>query len=85
MQGSWKKLVHKISFEDTSKQKRAEQTNIHNKTGNPVLTGVLSYGAGFISHKLGMLAGKKVESLAEQVLENFFDKIKAAISKRKKR
>ena len=85
MQGSWMKLVSKLSWENVTKEKKPFQKNVHFNPGNPLLSGVLSYGTSFLSHKLGILAGKEVEGLAEDVLENLSVRINAAISKKENR
>lgn len=83
MERSWRHIIKKISLNENVK-KEPVQNNVHFKTGNPILNGALSYGASFLSHKLGMLAGKKIEGLAEQALEKLSGKISAAASRKKK-
>ena len=83
MERSWKQVLKKISLSETAANNTA-QSKIATGSGNPILTSALSYGASFLSHKLGMLAGKKVEGFAEQVLENLSGKIGAAVSRKKK-
>ena len=83
MERSWRDVTKKLSFNDHGK-KASVQNNVHFKTGNPLINGALNYGASFLSHKLGMLAGKKIEGLAEQALEKLSGKVNAAISGKKK-
>ena len=83
MERSWRHIIKKVSLNENVK-KEATQSNVHFKAGSPILNGALSYGASFLSHKLGMLAGKKIEGLAEQVLEKLSGKISAAASRKKK-
>jgi len=84
MQTSWRHIVKKISLNENVKKEPA-QSDVQLKPGNRIVSGALSYGASFLSHKLGMLAGKKVEGLAEHVLENISGKISSAVSKKKKK
>ena len=83
MERSWKQVLKKVaSDEPVGKEPKP---GVAQKVSSPILTSALSYGASFLSHKLGMLAGKKVEGLAEQVLENISGKISSAVSKKKKK
>lgn len=83
MERSWRQVLKKIALSEET-PKTATQPKVTIKGGNPIVTGALSYGASFLSHKLGMLAGKKIEGLAEQVLENLSGKISSAVSRKKK-
>ena len=83
MQKSWRHIVKKISLNENVK-KVPVQSDVHVKPGNRLVSGALSYGASFLSHKLGMLAGKKIEGLAEQALEKLSGKINAAMTRKKK-
>ena len=73
MSRSWKHIKDELAF--TPEPKHPGQVNNRIRTGNPILNGVLSYGASFLSHKLGMLAGKKIESTAELLLERLVAKL----------
>lgn len=83
MQKSWRHIVKKISLNENVKKEPA-QSDVQVKPGNRLVSGALSYGASFLSHKLGMLAGKKIEGLAEQALEKLSGKINAAMTRKKK-
>lgn len=83
MEMSWRQLVKKLSFEEPSRKKGSAPRSAHFKTRHPVLTGALNYGASFLSHKVGMFAGKKIEELAEQALEKLSNRINTAISNKK--
>ena len=82
MTRSWKHIKAELGF--VPETKPSGQINNTIKTGNPVLNGLLNYGAGFLSHKLGMLAGKKIESTAELVLERLVAKLTSLTAKKKK-
>lgn len=82
MQSSWKRIAAGISNGNGSADKEPRDKTL--KPENPLLSSVLSYGAGFLSHKVGMLAGKKVEGLAEQLMENLAVRFNAAFTKKKK-
>jgi len=81
MERSWKKL----SFEGPVQRNAPTQSNSHFKTGNRFLNLALDYGSDFLTHKLGMLAGKKIEGLTGHVLEKLSTKLNMAFSKGKKR
>jgi hypothetical protein len=82
MDRSWKRLSNKLTLNDLNDQKEATQSDF--KTGNTLLSGALNYGASFLSHKLGMLAGKKMEATAEQMLGKLAEKINSLGVKKKK-
>ena len=84
MERSWTELSRKLSFDKSAQQKSTQQSHVHFKTGSPLLSGVLNLGASFLSHKLGLLAGKKIEDLAEQALGKLSDKFNASMPKKKK-
>jgi hypothetical protein len=79
---SWKRLSSKLSSTDLNGQKHSTQSDF--KTGNTLLSGALNYGASFLSHKLGILAGKKVETTAEQMLGKLAEKINSLGARKKK-
>ena len=83
MERSWKHLTSNLASLDTSWQKHSTPNNINFKTGNTLLSGALNYGAVFLSHRLGMAAGKKVEAKAEQLLGKFAEKINSLVIRRK--
>lgn len=83
MERSWRELTKKLTVREIASKKEQPHSSAHFKTGNTILNSALNYGASFLSHKLGMLAGKKIEGLAEQVLEKLSGKIITAASRRK--
>lgn len=84
MDHSWKQIMQKLSFDDPKHEKRSVSKEVHFNTGNSLLNGALNYGASFLTHKLGLLAGKKIEGLAEQALETLSGKINKGTRKRKR-
>jgi hypothetical protein len=83
MSRSWKHIKTELAF--SPKARRSNQVNNDAiRNGNPILSGVLDYGASFLSHKLGMIAGKKIESTAELVLERLVAKL-ASLTVKKNR
>jgi hypothetical protein len=83
MERTWHKITSQPSVNEPVSKKSAKD-EVQFNTGNQFLSGALNYGASFLSHKLGMLAGKRIEGLAEHALEKLAGKMNAAISKRKK-
>ena len=81
MRRSWKHIKDKIAFTPDTKQ--PGQTNNEIRTGNPIFNGVFNYGASFLSHKLGMIAGKKIESTAELLLEKLAVKLTSFASNKR--
>ena len=82
MSRSWRHIKAELDFGPATKH--PGQINGTVKTGNPILNGVLNYGASFLSHKLGMLAGKKIESTAELLLERLVAKLASLAAKKNK-
>ena len=82
MSRSWSHIKSELAF--TPATKHSGQINGAIKTGNPILNGVLNYGASFLSHKLGMLAGKKIESTAELLLERLLARFASRAAKKNK-
>jgi hypothetical protein len=82
MSRSWKHIKDKLAFTPDTKQ--PGQTNSQIRTGNPILNGAFNYGASFLSHRLGMIAGKKIESTAELLLEKLALKLTSLASNRKR-
>jgi hypothetical protein len=82
MSRSWKHIKAELPF--TPETKHSGQINSTIKTGNAIFSGVLNYGASFLSHKLGMLAGKKIESTAELVLERLVAKLTSLTARKNK-
>lgn len=83
MERSWQRLKYNLATGDESEKKNS-RNNIDFKTRSTFLNNGLGYVAGFLSHKAGMLAGKKVEIAAEQLLGTLAEKINLFVSKRKK-
>lgn len=81
---SWKRISSNLSTHDLVGQKNSSQTGVNFKTRNSLLTGALNYGADFLSHKLGMIAGKKVELTAEQMLGKLAVKINSMLANKKR-
>lgn len=84
MNSSWNHLVRQLSSAQVKQEKVSGQSGANFKTSNPLLSVALNYGTSFLSHKLGLLAGKKIEGLAERALETLSHKISAAVSKQKR-
>jgi hypothetical protein len=84
MDRSWRRLKRNLSTDDLNKEKQTAQSNDHFKTRSTFLNTALSYGASFLSHKAGMLAGKKIENAAEQMLGRLAEKINLFVVKRKR-
>lgn len=82
MSRSWKHVKSELA--PVPELRPPNRVNGGIKTGNPILSGVLNYGASFLSHKLGMLAGKKIESTAELVLERLVAKLASLTAKKDK-
>jgi hypothetical protein len=83
MNHSWKRLSRNLTSDLFTEGQTSSQGNIRFKTGNTLLSGALNYGALFLSHRLGMIAGKKIEGLAEQALEKLSQKISSVVLRRK--
>jgi len=79
---SWKGLRNDLSMNKVEEQKQPAAV-VSFKTGNTLLSGALNYGANFLTHRLGTIAGKKVENAAEQILVKLSQKINSLASKRK--
>jgi hypothetical protein len=82
MDRSWKVLKNDLSMNKVAEQKKPEAAFIF-KTGNALLNGALNYGANFLTHRLGTIAGKTVENTAEQILGKLSQKINSIGSKKK--
>jgi hypothetical protein len=80
---SWKELRNIFSTNNVAEQKRPEAAFTF-KTGNGLLNGALSFGATFLSHKVGLIAGKTIENTAEQILGKLSQKINSLGSKKKR-
>ena len=84
MERSWKTLTKKLSFAESVQRNESTSGDLHFKTSNKFLDLALNYGSDFLSHRLGMLAGKKIEGLAERAFEKLSAKLNASFSKRKR-
>jgi hypothetical protein len=80
---SWKGLRDNISINKVEEQKLAE-TTFNFQTGNTLLNGVLNYGAIFLSHRIGAIAGSTIENSAERLLGKLSQKINSLSSKKKR-
>jgi len=84
MNRSWEQMSNTWSSNGSGKQQHSVQNNVHFKTGSLLLNEALSYGATFLSHKLGLIAGRKAEAAAEQILEKIAGTMNSLIAKRKR-
>jgi hypothetical protein len=82
MDRSWKVLKNNLSMNNIAAQKSVTP-GFNFKTGNKLLSGVLNYGAIFLSEKLALIAGRTVGNVAEQILGRVSQKINSAVSKKK--
>ncbi|HEU5165105.1 MAG TPA: hypothetical protein VFU29_06170 [Chitinophagaceae bacterium] len=83
MERSWKGLRNNFSKNKVAEQKQTA-TSFNFKTGNALLNGALNYGAIFLSHRVGLLAGRTIENAAEKILGKLSQKINSLVSKRKR-
>ena len=80
MSRTWKHIRNDLGF--TLKSKQSNKPDIDIKTSNTLLNGAFNYGASFLSHKLGMIAGKRIESTAGMLLEKLAVRIGSLVSKK---
>lgn len=80
---SWKELRNNFSTNNVTEQKQPE-TSLNFKTGNAFLNGALNFGATFLSHRIGLIAGRTVENTAEQILGKLSQKINSLGSKKRR-
>ena len=83
MDRSWKGLRGNFSMNRIAEQKQPE-TACNFKTGNAFLNGALNFGATFLSHRVGLIAGRTIENTAEQILAKLSQKINSLGSKKKR-
>jgi len=83
MDRSWKGLRNNFSMNNLPAQKPSV-ASFNFKTGNALLNGAMNYGANFLSHRIGMIAGRTVENAAGQILNKLSQKINSLVSKRKR-
>lgn len=83
MERSWKGLRNNFSENKVAEQKQTA-TSFNFKTGNALLNGALNYGAIFLSHRVGLIAGRTIENAAEKILGRLSQKINSLVSKRKR-
>ena len=79
---SWKELRNELS----SKSRVVEEPpdpGFKFNTGNALLNGALGFGAFFLSHRFGAIAGKTIGNAAEQILGRVGQKINSMVSKSK--
>jgi hypothetical protein len=82
MDRSWKQLRSNLS--SNSLIVREPVTGFKFKTGNALLNGALNFGSGFLTHKLGTLAGRTVEDTAERIFGRLSQKINSLAAKKKR-
>lgn len=80
---SWKGLRNDF-FVNKVVEQRQNAATFNFKTGNALLNGALNYGAIFLSHRVGLVAGRTIENAAEQFLGKVSQKINSLASKRKR-
>jgi hypothetical protein len=80
---SWKELRNNFSTNNVTEQKRPE-TAFNFKTGNALVNGALIFGATFLSHRVGLIAGRTIENATDQVLGKLSQKINSLLSKKKR-
>ena len=80
---SFKELQNDFSMAKVVEQKRPV-TAFNFKTGNTILNGALNYGAIFLSHRIGLVAGRTIENAAEQILGKLSQKINSLALKEKR-
>jgi len=80
---SWKGIRNNFSINGVADQKQPK-TAFNFKTGNALLNGALNFGAIFLSHRFGAIAGRTVENAAAQLVVNLSQKINSLVSKKKR-
>jgi hypothetical protein len=80
---SWKELRNNFSTNNVAEQKQPEIA-FNFKTGSALLNGALNFGATFLSHRVGLIAGRTIENTAEQILGKLSQKINSLGSKKKR-
>lgn len=83
LERSWKELKNDFSMYKVAEQKQPV-TAFNFKTGNTILNGALNYGAIFLSHRVGLIAGRTIEDVAEQLLGKLSQKINSLVLKGKR-
>ena len=79
---SWRDLQKDFTRNSDIPQK-PDVTSFNFKTGSGILNGALNFGVGFLSHKLGTVAGRTFEDAAEKIFGKMSQKINSLVSKRK--
>jgi hypothetical protein len=79
---SWKGIRNNFSINRVAEQKQPK-TAFNFKTGNALLNGALNFGAIFLSHRFGTIAGRTVENAAAQLVVKLSQKINSLVSKKK--
>ncbi len=80
---SWKGLRNNFSINRVAEQKQPG-AGFNFKTGNAFLNGALNFGSVFLSHKIGILAGRTVEDTAGKILGKMSQKINSLVAKKKR-
>jgi hypothetical protein len=83
MDHSWKELRNDLSSNNFVAQE-LPVTSFKFRTGNALLNGALNFGSGFLTHKLGTLAGRTVEDTAERIVGKLCQKINSVAAKKKR-
>lgn len=80
---SWRELRNNFSMNNFAKLKQPE-TAFNFKTRNALLNGALNFGATFLSHRIGLIAGRTIETTAERIFGKLSQKINSLGSKKKR-
>lgn len=80
---SWKGLRDNFSKDKVEEPVRPVAA-FNFRTGNALLNGALNYGANFLSHRVGLIAGRTIEKAAEQMIGKLNQKINSLASKKKR-
>ena len=83
MDRSWMELRNDL-FSNSFVVQEPPVTSYKFRTGNAILNGALNFGSGFLTHKLGTLAGRSVEDTAERIVSKLSQKINSMVAKKKK-
>ena len=83
MDHSWKRLQNDLSSKSLAAQEPVA-TGSNFKTGNTLLNGALNFGSGFLSRRIGIIAGKTVEDAAEKIFDKLSRKINSLVTKKKR-
>lgn len=82
MNNSWKDLKGNLSSKNFNGSEH--NTGFKKMEGDNLFSGVVNFGAGVLSHKLGQLAGKNAEIVAGNIITKVAEKIGTVFTKKKK-